>query len=166
MSWRPPNSILSFKKITVIFWTVWLAIMLWTDVIGGLAQLGWLHRAWAPNTNYPFLVASLAMYSPPAWLPAVFYGGIMLWELLATWLFLRASLALLCKKPLHIWLAYATHAYIFSILLWFAFFIADQLVMKFDLEANHMVQGGMMLLTFLALYLLPHEENIAIPLEK
>ncbi len=146
---------LNFKKIIVVFWTVWLIVMLWTDVVGGLAALGWLHRSWAPNTNYPFLVQSLAMYPLPAWVPPVLYVGITVWEFVATLFFIRASMALVKKSPA-IWIPYAAKAFIVSLSFWFAFFIADQLVMKFELQANHMIQGGMMFINFLGLYLLPH----------
>lgn len=147
---------LYFKKVIVVFWTVWTLIALWTDVVGGLTQLHWLNATWAPNLNYPFLVKSLSMYSVPAWLPAVFFIGIIIWEFLASILFVHACLAL--QQPA-IWLKRAEVAFIFSLCLWFAFYLADQLVMKFDLEANHMVQGGFMFLTFLGLYILPNENQ-------
>ena len=35
------------------------------------------------------------------------------------------------------------------------------MVMKFDLEENHMVQGGFELLTFSSLYLLPEDKNLS-----
>ncbi len=38
-----------------------------------------------------------------------------------------------------------------------AFFISDQVVMMFDLEENHMVQGGFQLLTFIAIAYLPDD---------
>ena len=38
-----------------------------------------------------------------------------------------------------------------------AFFISDQVVMMFDLEQNHMVQGGFQLLTFMAIHFLPDD---------
>lgn len=147
----------NFKKIIIIFWSLWLLIALWTDIVGGLAHLHILNATWAPNTNYPFLVKSLAMYSVPEWVPAVSFIGIIIWLLLCTILFIRASCAL--TKPLSIWLPKAEMAFIVSLSFWFALYLADQLVMQFDLEENHMVQGGLMFLTFLSLYILPDSNS-------
>lgn len=44
-----------------------------------------------------------------------------------------------------------------SLLSALAFFISDQVVMMFDLEQNHMVQGGFQLLTFMAIHFLPDD---------
>lgn len=146
----------TFKKIIILFWTLWWGIALWTDVVGGLAHLGWLHASWALDANYPFLVASLKMYSSSQWLPAVLFAAIIIWSLLNTLLFIYASLAF--EKPQAIFLQRVERAFIISLGLWLCFFLADQLVMKYDEEENHMVQGGFQLLTFLCFYLLPEKK--------
>jgi hypothetical protein len=143
----------AFNKILILFWTLWWLIAFWTDVTGGLAHLGWLHMSWAPDTNYPFLVESLKMYNVPSLVPFIFFILILAFSFLSAVSFFWASFAL--NQPREIWIARARTAYIISLTFWLAFFIADQLVMKFDLEENHMVQGGFELLTFFALYLLP-----------
>jgi hypothetical protein len=152
----------SFKKLIIIFWTIWWAIALWTDVVGGFKHLGWLTAAWAQDTNYPFLVKSLEMYSPSDWLAPTLFLGIIGWSLINVLLFSHACLALF--QPGQLWLERAQKAFVVSLSFWLAFFIADQLVMKFDLEENHMVQGGFQWLTFLSLYwlpdtLMPHRER-------
>ena len=55
------------------------------------------------------------------------------------------------------WRERVNAAFIISLGLWFAFFISDQVVMMFDLEQNHMVQGGFQLLTFMAIHFLPDD---------
>jgi hypothetical protein len=149
------NNVL-FKKIIILFWTLWWLIALWTDIVGSLAHLGLLQATWAPDTNYPFLKSSLAMYHAPEWLVATFFVGILLWSLLSTLAFCWASFGL--GQGNVVWMRRARAAFIISLTYWLAFFLADQMVMKFDLEENHMVQGGFQLLTFLALYLLPDRE--------
>lgn len=146
-----------FKKIIILFWTVWWFIALWTDVIGALTQMGYLHVSWAPDTNYPGLVQSLAMYNVPSWLPIYLFIGIVLWSLLSTALFTWASIGLIYDHK--IWMRRAKYAFIVSLTYWLAFYIADQTVMKYDLEQNHMVQGGFQLLTFISLYLLPENNG-------
>ncbi len=143
----------NFKKIIILFWTCWWIVALWTDVVGALSHLKMLNATWAPDTNYPFLVSSLKMYPLPTWMPAVFFVGILIWSLISTIAFCWASAGLRLEKA--IWMRRAEYAFIISLSYWFAFFIADQLVMKFDLEQNHMVQGGFQLLTFLGLYIFP-----------
>lgn len=146
-----------FKKAIVLFWAVWWIIALWTDVLGGIAHLGLLTVSWAPDNNYPFLVQSLAMYHVPTWLEVILFCGIILWSLFIVVLFCKASAAL--GKTSAIWVPKANYAFIVSLCFWLAFFIGDQLVMNYDLEQNHMVQGGFQLLTFLALLLMPENKK-------
>lgn len=147
----------NFKKIIILFWTCWWIIALWTDIVGALSHLQLLNAAWAPDTNYPFLVTSLKMYSPPTWLPALFFIGIIIWSFISTIAFCWASAGLRLEK--NVWMRRAEYAFIISLCYWFAFFIADQLVMNFDLEQNHMVQGGFQFITFLGLYILPSSKD-------
>ena len=145
-----------FKKSIILFWTIWWLIALWTDVVGGLAHLNILDTSWAVDTNYPGLVQSLAMYHVPEWLPPCLFFGIILWSALSSALYIWASISLF-KENTPIWKERAQWAFIVSLNYWFAFFLADQMVMKFALEENHMVQGGFQLLTYMAIYLLPDE---------
>ena len=144
-----------FKQIIIVFWALWWLIALWTDLVGILSHLKLINATWALDTNYPFLIESLKIYSPATWLHPVLFACIMLWSCFNTILFIYACAAL--KQPRTIWLSRANSAFTISLSFWFAFFLADQLVMKFDLEENHMIQGGFQLLTFLCLHLLPEK---------
>lgn len=57
------------------------------------------------------------------------------------------------KKPLC--LNRVNLAFIFSLSFWLLFFLADQLIMNFDLEENHMVQGGFELLCYMLINIVP-----------
>lgn len=142
-----------FKKVIVLFWAAWWVIAFWTDIVGGLAHIGWLEATWAPDVNYPFLEKCLEMYQVASWVPAVLFLGIIVWSLAAMLAFIWAALGLRASSA--VWMRRAEVAFIISLSWWMAFFLADQLVMNFDLEENHMVQGGFMLLTYLAMYRLP-----------
>lgn len=148
-----------FKKIIIVFWMFWWLIALWTDVVGLLAHHGLLFKTWAPNTNLPHLIESLKMYPLPIWAPHLFFIGILLWSFASTVAFVWASMSL--HRDVKTWMRRADMAFIISISFWLAFFLADQLVMKFDLEENHMVQGGFQLLTYLMLYWLPSEKGVS-----
>ncbi len=153
----PQINNLLFKKIIILFWTAWWLIALWTDVVGALAHINLLTASWAKDQNYPYLIQSLSMYHVPSWLPPFLFLGILLWSLITTGFFCWASLGL--NRDTGIWLHRAQYAFIISLSYWFAFFIADQVVMNFDLEQNHMVQGGLQLITYLSLYVLPDDET-------
>jgi hypothetical protein len=142
-----------FKKILIFFWATWWLIALWTDVTSGLTHLTVLNVSWAPDLNYPALVESLKMYSVPSWMPVFLFLSIILWALISTCAFLWASVGILQNNQ--IWRSRAQVAFIISLTFWLTLFLADQLVMKFDFEQNHMVQGGFQLLTYLAFYILP-----------
>ncbi len=145
---------LLFKYTIVLFWCIWWLIAFWTDIIGAAAHLKILRASWAPDTNYPFLTQSLQMYNVPAWVPTFFYIGIIILSGICFVLFLRAC----CYKYNQnqaIWLERVNIAFIISTIYWLLFFLADQAVMKFDLEENHMVQGGFGLLCYLAVHILP-----------
>ncbi len=151
----PSINLTSFKKTIVLFWALWWSIALWTDIVGAMAHVGWLNASWAPDINYPFLAKSLEMYHAPQWMVVTFFIGIIVWSAVSTIAFIWAAKAL--KQPKSVWLKRAEKAFIISLGYWLGFFLADQLVMKFDLEENHMVQGGFQVLSFLSLYLLPDE---------
>jgi len=142
-----------FKRILIVFWGLWWLIACWTDIIGGVAHLGIVRASWAPDNNYPFLVKSLQMYNVPVWLPAFLYILIIIFSTISVVLFARAIFAY--RKP--DWLIKANLAFIFSLTYWLLFFLADQLIMNFDLEQNHMVQGGFELMCYLVINLMAKE---------
>jgi hypothetical protein len=149
------SSMFFFKRIIVGFWAIWWISAFLTDFLGGLYLLNIVTETWVPHSNYPGLVTSLAQYGAPSWLPSILFGGIIAWSLLSALAFVFAALT--PAKPSQRWRARVNSAFIISLGLWFAFFIADQTVMMFDLEENHMVQGGFQLLTFMAIHLLPDD---------
>ena len=136
-----------FKKFLLIFWALWWLIAFWTDIVGGLAHLNLLHASWAPDANYPGLKQSLSMYPLYSWIPPALFICIIAGSLLSSVLFFRARITYSMQR--------VDTAFIFSLIFWLVFFLADQCIMKFDLEENHMVQGGFELLSYLAIRLLP-----------
>ncbi len=139
---------------SLFFW--WLLAFL-TDVNGGLKELGVVTTVWLAGTNYPFLVQTLNPFGVSDWLPPLLFVGIITWSFLSTILF--AIAAITPMHPASRWRARVNSAFIVSLGLWLAFFLADQIVMKFDLEQNHMVQGGFQLLCFFAIHLLPGDRE-------
>lgn len=146
-----------FKFALVVFWALWWLIAFLTDVAGGLKEMGVIAGAWLPGTNYQFMLQTLAPFGAPVWLSVVFFVGIICWSGLST--VLLAAAAATPMQPRSLWFRRVNTGFIVSLGLWLAFFIADQIVMKFDLEQNHMVQGGFQLLCFMAIHLLPDDRD-------
>jgi hypothetical protein len=145
------------KPIFVLFWAAWWFIAFFTDVAGGLSHLQLLHVSWSNDANYLFLVQSLQLFQVPTWIPVVCFIGIIAWSGLSCALFAWASFGFMCNNS-H-WMRRVDLAFIVSLTFWLAFFIMDQLILNFDLEQNHMVQGGFELLTYLAIKLLPEQRK-------
>lgn len=150
-------SISFFKWVIVAFWALWWLIAFLTDVAGGLKELGVFSPVWLSSTNYQFMLQTLAPFGAPHWLSAVFFIGIIAWSGTSTVLLARAALTPM--QPQSRWKQRVNAGFIVSLGLWFAFYLADQVVMKFDLEENHMVQGGFQFLCFMALHLLPDDRT-------
>ena len=101
------------------------------------------------------MVKSLAQYDPPSWLPGAFFVAIVIWSFVSAAAFMMAAIT--PSAPEQRWRSRVNNAFIISMCLWLAFFLSDQVVMMFDLEQNHMVQGSFQLLTFIAIHLLPND---------
>lgn len=148
--------IATFKRLIVVFWAVWWLIAFLTDFIGVLKVTGVVNLPWFKVGNYADILSTITPFHLPAWLAPILYGGIVIWSFASVVLFLRAAAT--SRQPLQRWQRHVDAAFIVSLGLWFAFFIADQIFLQFDLEQNHMVQGGFQLLCFIALYVLPDDD--------
>ncbi len=145
-----------FRQIIVVFFAIWWLIALWTDIVGGLAHLGYIHETWAPDSNYPFLVKSLSIYHLPEWVSVLSFLGIIICSAISSGLFIYAACTVRSPQSLD----RVNCAFIFSISYWLLLFLADQLIMNFDLEANHMVQGGFELLCYMLINLVLCQNKI------
>lgn len=144
---RVLQSCYQFCRFLPVYWMLWWGSALWTDVTGALKVLGWLDAKWAFADNYKFLVKSLQLYPIPHWLPAIFLVSIIIWIAVATASFAIAVYYQIKQRPQ--WQEWTSYAFIVSLGLWMAFFIADQMIMNFDLEQNHMVQASFEMLCFI-----------------
>ena len=135
-----------FKRMLVGFWALWWLEAFFTDFLGALYEIGVFTEVWLPHSNYPALVNSLAQYDAPIWLPGAFFVGIITWSLVSAGAFIVAALTPVV--PVQRWWSRVNSAFFISTGLWLAFFLSDQVVMMFDLEQNHMVQGGFSVVDF------------------
>jgi len=145
------------KKMIIVFWTLWWLIAFFTDFFGILAHFSLLKSTFAKDINYPSMVEALSIYPLPSWVAPLLFLLLLIGLFVISGMFLFACLSLHLHKQ--IWMQRARYAFVISLNFWFLFFIADQVLLKFDLEQNHMVQGGFEFLCFLALYILPNDND-------
>jgi hypothetical protein len=138
-----------FCHFMPVYWLAWWSCQLWIDVTGSMRSMGWIDAPWGYLGNYHFLVQSLEIFSVPNWFPGLLLLIIIIWLAIICLLFLLATINLIRVGDR--WIFWTNHAFICSFLLWMAFFIADQLVLHFDVEQNHMVQASFEFLCFLFL---------------
>lgn len=119
------------KQVFLIFWFLWFAIVLVTNITDFLKELtnnSIFKRLNFVSTNYQLLVKACQLYpSSPGWLPAFYYVGIIFWQLIITFLF---------------WLSIWNHNYIYiaftvSLSHWIGFLLMDEIYRQWELERAH-----------------------------
>ncbi|PIQ43759.1 MAG: hypothetical protein COV52_04770 [Gammaproteobacteria bacterium CG11_big_fil_rev_8_21_14_0_20_46_22] len=144
-----------FKRVVVLFWFIWWLVAFVTDFLGFLNHFFGATFTWAINSNFVTLEKSLAFAHWSSGVIVTLYACVIIWLFISAILFALASISAFRagppqdKKVVNL-------AFIVTLFFWLAFFIADQCVMKFGLEENHMVQGGFELLSYLALFIIPN----------
>ncbi|MEZ4773223.1 MAG: hypothetical protein R3D00_08570 [Bacteroidia bacterium] len=130
---------LQFKKLILGFWGLYFILVFASNLTDGLRATGFLEKSISfASGNYDLVARVTAIYSTPAWMVALMFVGLLLWELLAGLLFFRAWHWL--KDPTRARSGSIT-AFTFSIALWCAFILADEFFVAFEvgnLESTHM----------------------------
>jgi hypothetical protein len=55
------------------------------------------------------------------------------------------------------WFVRVNQAFIASLVMWFGFYIGDEIVFRWDLSENHASQGIVAFAAYLAMYILPNQ---------
>ena len=142
------------KLALVAFWSLWFAVVLFTNLCSAAKALGWLPEAWRLSSrNYEAVAKATAVYRPPPWLPGALFAGVMLWQLAAAILLARA-----CAVSAHasaVDLGAVDLAFSAAIGLWAAFMIADELTLHYEFERTHELLFVSQLATLVAIHVLP-----------
>jgi hypothetical protein len=150
-------SLRTLKRGLIFFWALWLSIVFATNAFDFLKHVGGLGESWAfASGNYDFMMSKTALYSLPDGLVMLLFLGVLVWEGLAAALLWRAFAAYRGGgRGLN-----AVHtAFAFSLALWAAFMIADELLIAYDVEGTHMGIFTAQLVTLVAVRLLPEDGN-------
>lgn len=141
------------KLALLAFWGAWFALVVLTNVLGGLKALGRLPPAWPfASRNYEAVQKALAAYRPPPWVAPLLFAGVVAWQAAAAALFGWAALS---SGPGAINLEAANLALAAGILLWGAFMLADEATLRYEFERTHELLFLAQVATLLALHLLP-----------
>jgi len=144
------------KRLLLGFWSVWLTLILLTNVLDSLQARQVLGPNWRlASGNFKAIAATTARYDVPAWLNEVLFAGVIAWEAVAAALFWRAFF--LHGKPAGP--AARTTATVVTLALWMAFVLADELFIAYPLVGVHLRLVTAQLATFLTLALVPDREG-------
>jgi hypothetical protein len=144
----------TLKLGLLFFWTLWLSLVLLTNLFAGLKAASLLPERWKfASKNYQAIAEATATYSAPAWLPGILFAGVILWQGLAVFLFGQAAMSSLSAGSLD--LAASTTAYVVSLGLWAAFMLADEVFKVYEGQSSHLLIFLGQLVTLVSLYVLP-----------
>jgi hypothetical protein len=132
----------------LVFWAAWLGVVALTNILDALKHLQVIPASFRfTSGNFPWMESVMRPLGVPEWLMAFQFGGVILWEVLACVLFIRAFRAYrgrpLAQEPEAV-VAFAVNA-----ALWAMFQILDEVFLAFEPEAVHRVIFGNQLLTAL-----------------
>ena len=115
------------------FWGLYFLIVALSNLTDLLAHFHLLPAGWRwVSGNLAFIAASTGKFGAPAWLNPVLLAGVVAWEMLAAWLFLRAA-----REPGGPALG---PAFVVSLGLWSTFILLDEILLIFETgaEATHL----------------------------
>lgn len=146
---------LSILKLgLIVFWASWLTLTSVTNVFDGLKVLKMLPEKWKfASGNYAAIARATSSYSFPAWLNGLLFMGATLWEGLASFLFWISFLGYLRSGFTD--LSHANTAFAFSLALWAAMILADEIFKAYRLVRTHMIIFACQGITLLIINALP-----------
>ncbi|MEP7291567.1 MAG: hypothetical protein ABI835_07270 [Chloroflexota bacterium] len=149
-------NLLTLKRGLLFFWSLWLTIVLLTNVTDLLKQAGVLGADWSlASGNYGFMQATTAIHHLPDALVLILFLGVIVWEALATLLLWRAFAAFRGAAAGGLDAVYS--AFAVSLALWAALMIADEILIAYSVEGTHMSILVAQIATLLLIRLLPED---------
>ncbi|MFN2292706.1 MAG: hypothetical protein ACK2UC_16055 [Anaerolineae bacterium] len=139
------------KAGLLFFWSLWLTIVLLTNLFDALKRLGLLPDGWRwVSGNFRAIANSVPL---PRWAIGLLFLGVLLWEGLGVLLFWRAFYGYGVTGNTGLGEVYT--AFGVSLALWSAFMIADEIFRIYAYQSTHLLLFIGQLLTVLVIGLLP-----------
>jgi hypothetical protein len=141
----------TLKAGLLFFWSLWLTLVLVTNVFDGLKQLGALPDWWRwVSGNFQAIAESVPL---PRWVIGLLFLGVVIWEGFGVVLFWNAFYGYGVTRTAGLVEVYT--AFAVSLALWSAFMIADEVFRIYAYQSTHLLLFAAQLLTLLVIGLLP-----------
>jgi hypothetical protein len=142
----------SFLKVGLLgFWSLWLTVVLATNIFDALKAWGLLPEGWRWfSGNYLIIRKAVPL---PAWAVGVLFGGVLLWEAAGVVLFWYALYHYTIAGPGA--LGEVSVAFGVTLGLWAAFMVCDEILRLYQYQGTHLLLFIGQLLSLLAIFLLP-----------
>jgi len=154
------------KRLILVFWASWFAIVFLTNLFDGLKALGVVGERWAfASGNWAFMIATTKIYRVPVPLVGALFVGVVAWEGLSALLMWSAA-GTLGKAPDLRSVKAIYRAFTVAIALFAAFAVVDEIFIAYPVEGTHLRILVTLLASLLALRLLPDEPSLRSPHER
>jgi len=142
------------KRGILLFWWLWVTLVALTNSVSELKAFGVMPQSWLFNSgNYSLIAHSTATFGTPAWVDRLLLLVVILWQALASVLFWRALRAYHRRRPgrwPRIYVAFTVLLALFG-----AFMLSDEILHAYHVESAHREIAILLLVSVVALYLLP-----------
>ena len=147
----------TLKRGLLLFWAVWFSLVVFTNVLDALKELGALPAGWTyASGNFRLVLSVVQLQRRPTWVAGALFASVVPWEGVCALLFWRAAARF---QGVPSGLAPVTTAFAASIALWAAFSLAVEAFIAFEKISEGVFQTllGLNLLSLMAVCLLPDD---------
>ena len=142
------------RRGLLLFWALWLSVVVVTNMLNALVTIRVLPAGFVFSSgNWAWIGQTMNPLGVPVLLQAVMFVGVIAWEAAAAIAF-WVAFARFRDRPLAAETV-AVAACILNLSLWAAFEILDEVFLAYNPEGVHRAIFANMILTTLALYVLP-----------
>jgi hypothetical protein len=119
----------------VLFWAIWLTLVTLTNLADAMRQMGVLPSDFKfASYNFDLVKKAVGVHGVPT-VAIVLFAGIIVWELLASFLFWRAWSVM--RRDGKGAALEVTQAFAVSLALWAAFLIATEVTVAYETATTH-----------------------------
>jgi hypothetical protein len=114
----------------LLLWASWLSLVTLLNIMDVLRHSGLISKTTIfSSTNFEYIVVTTAKYKTPMWVNWLLFIGVIIWELIASFLLWRA-LFLGAVLPA------VNAAFVVSLALWGMFILVDEFFLTFIVEGE------------------------------
>jgi hypothetical protein len=148
---------LLLKQGIILFWALWLSVVWLSNICDGLKVCHILKdNWWFASGNYAMMAKTTKKCRMPAWMIAILFLGILIWQ--------GGAVALLWATVIKFQGVYQPGvtvlylAFLVNLSLWAAFILADELFLSYETESIHFQVFLAQLASLIVLVLLPETQ--------